>query len=211
MNRSKWISGVLVLTCTIGLAAATLSQQGGRRPNDGPPGGRRGDFPDFRNMTPQQREQMFQKMVDDRLRDGLKEAGFTQVATQNAVLQYAHSLEADRRIIRDKAGKLRQAMQNKSSKDAQVATLLSDLRKSVAAARQRREKARSALNAKTGFVKKPKLDATLTLMGLGGDESAMMMGGFGGRGFGGRGFGGPGGPGGPRPGRPGGPGGPRGN
>ena len=146
-------------------------------------------FSDWENMTPQQREQMFRKFGEDRLRDSLARHGFVQEELQDAVIELSRIVESDQRSIREKSGKLREAMAMKAN-DAQIAALLADLRRSVAYAKVRRSRGRSILNTKTGFSKKPRLDALLSLSGLGGDESAYLMSSFGGRPFGRRGFGG---------------------
>ncbi|HEY0074835.1 MAG TPA: hypothetical protein VGB77_12085 [Abditibacteriaceae bacterium] len=149
-------------------------------------------FPDPENLTPQQREQMFRKFMEDRLRESLTRHGFAQEELQNAVVEFSRVVESDRRAIREKSGKLREGMDQKAS-DAQIANLLADLRRSVSYAKMRRDRGRKVLNAKISFSKKPRLDAVLSLSGLGGDESPYLMSSFGGRSFGRRGFGGHGG------------------
>ena len=144
---------------------------------------------DWENMTPQQRDQMFRKFGEDRLRDSLMRHGFVQDELQDAVIEFSRLVENDRRNIRDKSSRLREGMAIKAN-DAQIAALLADLRRSVAYARVRRDRGRKVLNAKIGFSKKPRLDAVLSLSGLGGDESAYLMSSFGGGPFGRRGFGG---------------------
>jgi hypothetical protein len=149
-------------------------------------------FPDPENLTPQQREQMFRKFMEDRLRESLTRHGFAQEELQNAVVEFSRVIESDRRTIREKSGKLREGMDQRAS-DAQIVNLLADLRRSVAYAKIRRDRGRRVLNAKISFSKKPRLDAVLSLSGLGGDESPYLMSSFGGRSFGRRGFGGHGG------------------
>jgi hypothetical protein len=148
-------------------------------------------FPD-ENLTPQQREQMFRKFMEDRLRASLTRHGFAQDELQDAVVEFSRVIENDRRTIREKSGKLLEGMDQKAS-DAQIANLLADLRRSVSYAKIRRDRGRRVLNAKISFSKKPRLDAVLSLSGLGGDESPYLMSSFGGRSFGRRSFGGHGG------------------
>lgn len=149
-------------------------------------------FPDPENLTPQQREQMFRKFMEDRLRQSLTRHGFAQEELQNAVVEFSRVVESDRRIIREKSGKLREGMDKRAS-DGQIGSLLADLRRSVAYAKIRRDRGRRVLNTKISFSKKPRLDAVLSLSGLGGDESPYLMSSFGGRSFGRRSFGGHGG------------------
>lgn len=145
-------------------------------------------FSDWENMTPQQRDQWFRKFAEDRLRESLTRHGFAQEELQDAVVEFSRVVESDRRTIREKSGKLREGMDAKAG-DAQIANLLGDLRRSVAYAKIRRDRARRVLNAKISFSKRPRLDALLSLSGLGGDESHYLMSSFGGRSFGRPGFG----------------------
>ena len=215
MKRKQWVLGPLAVGCTLGLAGLALSQTrlgaqpggqpGGGRPDFGRPDGGRpdGGRPDFRNMTPQQREQMFRQFTERRLRDELTRTGFSQKTIQDPVVHFALAQATDRRVVGEKAGKLREALANKAS-DAQISAALSGLRAAQKSAKQRRDKGLKDLNAKIAYSKKPRLDAVLTLAGIVGDGPLMGGRGFGGRGgFGGprdgggrRGFGGPGGPGG---------------
>jgi hypothetical protein len=184
MKQQKWILGPLAVACTLGVANMGLAQTRPNIPRDN-------DRPDFRSMTPEQRRQRMEQFMEQRLRDELTHAGFAQKAMQDPIVQFATTRETQRRTVRDKAGKLRAAVANKSS-DAQIAALLADLRKTQSATKTQRNQALKTLNAKVGYTKKPRLEAVLTLAGLVGDEP-LPMGGFGGPG-GSRGFGGPGGP-----------------
>jgi hypothetical protein len=158
----------------------------GRRSFGNSPGGP--SHGDWENLTPEQRDQARRKFMEDRLRDGLARAGFTQDDLQDDVVDFSRAVEADRRSIRDKGGKLRAAMADGSS-EGQVGALLADLRRTVSAAKIHRDKGRRDLNDKIGFSKRPRLDALLALSGLGGDESFFLMTSFGGRNFGHRDFG----------------------
>lgn len=207
MTLDKRVAGILVTVFTAGLAGITISRTDGRpaqpfhaRPLDAsyivPASGSeeaalyligapRPAWPspgEWENMSSEARERAMRKFAEDRLREGLARAGFTQDELQDAAVDFLRIVEADRRSIREKGGKLRGAVADGSS-DAQIAVLMADLRRTVAAARSRRDRGRKELNAKTRFSKKPKLDAILSLYGLGGDESAYLITSFGGRGF----------------------------
>ena len=161
-----------------------------------------GNRPDFGNMSPEKMQQMRQQFMERRVRDELTRAGYGQKTIQDPVVKFVQSQMAERTRLREKSGKLRQAVAGKAS-DAQIAKLLAELRAAAQAAKAHRDLAQKQLNAKIGYSKKPRLEAVLTLAGVIGDGQLMGgPGGFGGpRGFGGpggpRGFGGPGGPGGP--------------
>ena len=205
MTHKKWTAGILLTAFTAGMAGITISQTG--VPHASPFHARlqdaaittpdfdgaqiwlmdspRSSWPspgDWENMTSAQREQAMRKFAEDRLRDGLKRAGYTQDDLQDAAVGFLQIVENDRRNIREKGGKLRGAVADGSS-DAQISALMSDLRRAVSYARMRRDKGRKDLNTKIGFSKKPKLDAILSLYGLGGDESSYLISSFGGRGF----------------------------
>ncbi len=192
MKNKKWTVGILVTVFTTGLAGITISQTKARQDPDAPQywlmQSPRSSWPspgEWENMTSEQREQAMRKAMESRLREGLTRAGFTSDDLQDAIVNFSRLVETDRRSIREKGGKLRGAVADGSS-DAQIAALMADLRRTVSAAKARRDKGRKDLNARTGFSKKPRLDAVLSLSGLGGDESSYLMSGFGGRGFGGR-------------------------
>lgn len=207
MTLDKRVAGILVTVFTAGLAGITISQTGGRsaplfhaRPVEAfynlthsdtddasfcLTGAPRPSWPspgEWENMAPEDRERVMRKFAEDRFREGLTNAGFTQDSLQDAAVDFLRIVEADRRSIREKGGRLRGAVADGSS-DAQIATLMTDLRRAVADAKSRRDRGRKELNAKIRFTKKPKLDAILSLYGLGGDESAYLINSFGGRGF----------------------------
>lgn len=203
MTLNKRVAGILVTVFTAGLAGITISQTGVRpahlfhsRTTEVHYEASRELYADEaqfhllgaptpmwprldENSTPEERERMMRKFLEDMLRQGLTRAGFPQDDLQDAAVEFQRVVETDRRSIREKGGKLRAAMADGSS-DAQIAVLMADLRRAVAIARMRRDQARKELNAKTAFTKKPKLDATLSLYGLGGDESSYLMMSFGG-------------------------------
>ncbi len=209
MKQKKWATAILVTVFTAGLAGITISQTGMRRaqpyhwqtlaaPRKSPLVEYAEQYPDEaqfyltdsprpswpspsaqENMTPQEKEQLWRKFAEDRLREGLSRAGYTQDDVQDAAVDLQRILEADRRAIREKGGKLRGAVADGSS-EAQIGALLYDLRKTITAARTRRDHGRKDLNTKIGFTKKPKLDAVLAIYGLGGDESLYLISSFGG-------------------------------
>lgn len=136
----------------------------------------------WENLSPEQRSQMMRKFMEDRLRDNLSKAGYTDDDLQDAVVNFSRAMESDRSAIREKCGRVRGAMADGST-DTQIAYYMNDLRRSVAAAKSHRDQGRKTLNNKISFTKKPRLDAILSMWGLGGDESSYFMSSFGGRDF----------------------------
>lgn len=197
MKNHKW-KGLLVSGLAIGLVGGALRAQPGMGagapppPPDGAPpfdGGPNAARPDMRNMTPEQRREAMQKMRAEGLRRTMNEAGFTQTATQDAVIAFMAAQDEAAQPLRDQMRKLGEAMRDTTVTDAQMAPLLADFRMAVEAERARRAKALKDLDAKIGYSKKPRLDAMLTLAGIIGDEASLVGGG--GRGMGdGRGMGG---------------------
>jgi hypothetical protein len=108
ITRSKWLAGPVVLGLAMSLSSIGLQAQPGvgEAPPPPPPppgapvgpGGPGGNFPDFRNMTPEQRQQWMeqrqQQMRQARaegIRRMLTDAGFTQVGLQDAVVNFAQA------------------------------------------------------------------------------------------------------------------------
>jgi hypothetical protein len=198
---------IMPMALTVALSATAIHAQ--PNPDDAPNapnpandgrGGRRGGG-NRGNMTPAQRQEWQQQMQQRReqgLRQMLTEARFTEPALQNAVVGYVNEQEQARQSLQEKARLLNQALRNPASTDAQITTVLADFRAAVAAEKTRRTTALTALEKDTSYSKNPRLDATLTMMGIIGDEASFMggiggMGGMGGRGGAMGRFGGPGG------------------
>jgi hypothetical protein len=160
-------------------------------------GGAPGDRPDFRNMTPEEREQAMQRMRSQGTRNALQRAGVTDAATQDAILSYTEAQDKARQPLRDQSRKIADMLQDATATDAQVATELRSFRAAVAAEKLRSTRALADLSTKTGYRTKPRLEALLTMMGVLGDEAAYIGAMPGGMRGGPGGVGGPGGWGGP--------------
>lgn len=161
----------------------------------GPGGGFGGD-----QMTPEEQQQMMAQFRETRLRRQLAAANADPKA-QDAVVQYSKAQDAATQKIQDLMRQLVEAVSTKGTPDDKIATLLKQLEDATAAEKARRQTARTALDAQTGYSKNARLNGLLTTMGLVGDESLMLgnvqgaNGGMMGNMMGGRGggFGGPGG------------------
>lgn len=180
MQKNKWLAGPVVLGLAVGMAGIGLHAQ----PEAGGGGGR----PDFRNMTPEQREQMMQRMQQMReegMRRMLTDAGFADAIVQDAIIAFGAAQEKATQSLRQKMRQVTEAARTGAVTDAQMSTLLAEFRADVAAEKTRRAAAQKDLDTKVNFSKQPRLDALLTTMGLIGDEAAVVGGGGPGGGFGG--------------------------
>jgi len=193
MTARKWLVMPLVMGLSVGLmGAASQAQPGGDAKAENPPaapvppGGN--NRPDWRNMTPEQRQKMQQERQERGLRRGLSRAGFEDKALQDAIVAYSQEQSKARRLLQDQLRKIMEAMQDKAITDAQMAALIADFRADVAAERDRRDAALKILDQKTSYTTKPRLDALLMMLGIIGDEMSIagpQGGGFGGGGNGG--------------------------
>ncbi|RYX84922.1 hypothetical protein EON83_08265 [bacterium] len=222
-------SRVLTVGALCVLASVSFAQQnggggggGGRRGQNGQNGGGGGmGGQNFRNMTPAQREEMRATMRANQLRQGLTGAGFTDTATQDAVVEFAKTQGTTATGILPKIEALRAAFRDNAD-DKTVSDALAAYRTAVDEAEKTRATAIADLDKSISFSTKPKLEALLVMLGVIGDENGFvsnlagqaqlpgagggrgMMGGMGGPGGGmggpGGGMGGPGGggPGGPQ-------------
>ena len=131
--------------------------------------------------TPAEREAMRAKMeaaraerTEKALRASLTRSGATDAATQDAVLSYAKSEMAARADSAKAKNNLMQAVRTGAVTDAQFGVLLNEMRDAAAQEKARRAKAATALDAKIGYTKKPRLESVLVLTGLVGDEAATL-------------------------------------
>lgn len=182
-SKESRILGALVLASIFGVAGMANAQPGGNGGNN---------RPDFRNMTPEQRQQAMAQFQERRLREQLTQAGFAEATIQDPIVTFSKSLDAIRTPLRDKTTKLREAVANKSG-DADVTTLIKDLRTSTEVAKKQRDEALKELEGKIGYTQKPRLEAFLITEGLLGDEVSFASDGGGRGAFGGQGRGGRGG------------------
>ena len=207
-------SRVLSLSALGLLACTAFAQVPGDNGGGGNGAGNGGNRPNFGNMTPEQRQQMRAQMRANQIKQSLVAAGYTDDATQQAVVDFATAQSTAATAIQPKIEALRTAFQNKAD-DKTVSDALAAYRTAVEDARKAHETAIADLDKTVSFSTKPKLEALLTMLGLIGDENgfvsnlagqAQLPGAGGGRGGGPGGMGGPGGFGG-GPGGMGGPGG----
>lgn len=150
----------------------------GPRGQGGPGGG------DFRNMTPEQREQAARQRREEAIRRQLNDAGYNEKEMQDAVVEFAHAQAQDENASQEKVRALSQAIRNGA--DSEIATLLAQLRAEIAAAKTQRAAALAKLDEKIGYSRSPRLEAILVVAGLTGEIEA-NPGGRGGFGQGGRG------------------------
>ncbi len=208
-HSTRWLaSPALVALALAGASSALYAQNNGGMGRGGPraggPGGRHGGG---RGMTPDQMEQMAARMREQQVRGLLERSGVTDQAVVGAVEKFSSDQAVATRALREKARLLNDALDDASTPNTKISTLLADFKAAAATEQARREQAMASLNAATGYSRNPRLEAALTLAGVIGQESSLLrpaMGGPGGGPGGPRGRGGPGGGQGPEMGGPGG-------
>lgn len=134
---------------------------------------------DWQNMTPAQRQEAMKKLVNDTLRGSLAHIGVLDEKTQTTIVQFAEAQEKSKQTVRGKAHKVAQALLDNTQTETQVTALLKELRQAVDDAKAAQKADVATLEELTGYSKKPKLQAFLTMMGLIGDETLFMHGVFG--------------------------------
>jgi hypothetical protein len=186
-------------------AQPNVNNGAAQNPPNQNPGGNGGNRPDFRNMTPEQRQQFFQQqwaaMQERNIRRTLERAGFTNQQLEDTVVAFDAYQEEGTAPLRAMAEKLVTAVSTVGTPDADVARLLKEFQDAVAKEKERRKAGRAELDKRIGYAKQPRLELVLTTLGLVGDDSLSManlggggrFGGFGGGGFAGGPGGGPGG------------------
>lgn len=191
---SRWF----VLGATLATASLALAQGG---PQNGAPqpgtGGGQGGFGggNFRNMTPEQRQQAQAQGRERQLRGALNQIGEGD-ATQTAVLAFVKEQSDAATALQPKIAAMRAFFRGNGGDDAAIKSALADYRSAVDAARKTRDAQTADLDKQISFSTKPKLEALLTMLGVIGDETAFVAnlsgearlpGGRGGGGGGGRG------------------------
>ena len=126
--------------------------------------------PNPRDMTPEQREAMMERYM----RSQLERAGLTDKEQQDAALEYIDTEVDAREELQESSRTLGTALRNKTLTDAQVAGLLNTYMVAVEDDTARRKAAQKKLGETIDMTNFPRLEATLTLMGLWGDAPNMM-------------------------------------
>ncbi len=149
------------------LAGTSFAQRGG----NGNGGGN--NRPDFANMTPAQRDAARAQMRERQMRRMLQGAGFTEQATQDAIVEFANKQNAASTALLPRIEAIRTAFRENAD-DATVSAALTAYRTAVTAAQTVREADIATLDGSISFSTKPKLEAFLTMMGLIGNENGFV-------------------------------------
>jgi len=94
----------------------------------------------------------------------MKNADLTDKGTQDAVADYWHEVSKVRPILLRATARIRTAMKNQATKDTEIATLVTDYRGALADYQERLKQAEVALEKKTEFSKKPRLEAIVIML-----------------------------------------------
>ncbi len=131
---------------------------------------------DWQKMTPEQRREAGQKMVEQVLRGSLDRLNYNDKALQDAVVDFAYQQEKSLEPVREAHRKISQALINNATADQEITLLMAALKAAETKARERRKEQLVDLDAEIGFTKKPRLAAFLSLMGFTGDETGFIGG-----------------------------------
>jgi len=161
--------------CALSLRAAHAQPDANAVPKDQNPPNRpvRGGG---QNLTPEQQR----ARIADGIRRGLVGANVTDQKQQDAIVSYVTDELEARQKLGESAKTLATATRNNALSDAQVAGLLNDYVAAIQDDRTRHQKALDALKTAINVSQFPRLEATLTLLGLYNDAPFFGTGGFGG-------------------------------
>ena len=122
-----------------------------------------------------------QKRRAEAIRATLRRLDFKDEKLQNAVVDYAHQREEERSALDVAAARLERVIRDKDATDLEVTGAMDAVRQAAAAERDRRDHDRAAreqnekdLDAQIGFSKSPRLEAALRMLGIIGDDSALL-------------------------------------
>lgn len=128
------------------------------------------------NQTPEQQR----ARIAEGIKRSLLAANVTDQKQQDAVVSYVSDELEARQKLGESARTLATATRNDTLSDAQVAGLLNDYVAAVQDDRTRHQKAQNILKAAINVTQFPRLEASLTLLGLYNDAPFFGAGGFGG-------------------------------
>jgi len=100
----------------------------------------------------------------------------TDVELQDTLVNFLSEQANRRQSVRDQKNKLQTGLRNNLASDTQVLSMLNDYRANVEQAKEDYKKALAVLDTKIGYSKNPRLEATLVLLGVIGDESSFIIG-----------------------------------
>ena len=139
------------------------------------------DNPTNRPPRPNRPEMAPEQRMKERLRRHFQQSGVTDVAAQDALIVFVGAEITARQKLMETGRQLQQGLRGDALSDAQITALLADYQTAVEEDKTRRDRALTQLKTVVDVTKTPRLEATLTIMGIYGDGPALMMGG----GFGG--------------------------
>ncbi|RYX80145.1 hypothetical protein EON83_29905 [bacterium] len=128
-------------------------------------------------MTPEQLKQIQAQQEEQRLlmlRQRLTREGFTDVAVQDAIVDFAKEKEVARVKLQTQWTELDKSTHKADLTDAQIAGMLNDFQAKADDERARREMALQQLSTKIELEQKPRLKLLLMTMGLIGDEASLV-------------------------------------
>jgi len=100
--------------------------------------------------------------------------GVEDEETQNVIIAHLTDEVKARRAVRELTTRLSRALRRKSTPDAEIAQLTTQLQAALADDQQRRKQANLELDRQIGYSQKPRLEAMLMVLGLIGDASVTV-------------------------------------
>jgi len=177
--QQKCLAGSLALALCGSLTSAAFAQPD---PNNAPkaenPPNRtraaRPVRPNMANMTPEQRQAAMAQVREQTVRRLLERSGFAEKALQDDVIAFIKEEDKLRLPLREENRKVAEALRNQGGTEDEIRTALTNLRTAVDKEKTRRAEATKAFAAKANLAQKPRLEALLTMLGIIGDEAAII-------------------------------------
>ncbi len=173
MKRAGLIAA-LVITGLTGRAATSQAQPALNPPAEAPAAAN--PLADWGRLTPEQQKQAVKAMTEQWLRGSMTHLGYTDHATQDAVVLYAQQTEQALEPVRARHRQVAQALLGNTLPDHDIQAMLTDLRASIDQFHADRKQAMVDLDTRIHFTQKPRLDAMLSMLGLTRDETASIGG-----------------------------------
>lgn len=125
----------------------------------------------WQKMTPEQRTQSMQTMMEKIVRDAIERLGINDAETQNLVVDTMREQDATYEAVRAEHLKVAQALMDNEADEVKMTALLQGLRDASEKARVARQASIKTLDERIAFSQQPRLEALLTMLGLVGNET----------------------------------------
>jgi hypothetical protein len=190
IHISKWPALLLCTGAALAPIGGSLSNAqaqnnpgGGGQNNNGGNAGQGGNRSNFRDMTPEQRQQMQAEANKRRaqeqqtwLRQAMAASGANETAAQDAVIAFVEADEKARLALQEQARALSALLIDPATTDEQFKTAVVAFRTANAAEVTRRQTELASLDAATKYSTQPRMETLLTVLGVLGSEISNLGG-----------------------------------